>query len=422
MAFREGTKAHKCEILLPQAIQEVSADGTMKFSVRNLFYKTRELYLRAFQGESFYKEYASFTQDFLTKYQEHYGTIRGLVNEPRGKWVSRTTYGAQAGDNDGSTAPYKANKVILIEKAGLWTVMKENEFHLRLDALIITTQGFSSEQIRDTLISLEKQGFPIFVVHDYDINGILIRTTLHEHTKRRKTSLDAETIDLGFSYEDIVELGLDKQAEPVKLSKQDSSKLTTLFDTKKITADEFCFLEEERVELNALEPLRLLQWLEAKLTRLGYWKTLPEQAELDAIAEEHVEYETGSVRSYLSSTIEEGVLAEITSWMEELNERVAQLKRTIKDVACSFCENNFLQPRTPKITIEQVEERLKRRPLDYWSQPAERIASRLASNLVDGIKVDFDVPNATLDVLKDAGVQEARKNVADLIKLIAEEL
>lgn len=418
MTFREGSKAKKCGLLLPQAIQEVSSEGAMKFSVRNLFYKTRELFLRAFQGESFYKEYSSFTQDFLTQYQFVYGKIRGLVSEPRGKWVSRTTYGAQTGDNDGSTAPFKANKVILIEKAGLFQVMKENEFHLRLDALIITTQGFSSEQIRNTLIELEKQGFPIFVVHDYDINGILIRTTLHEQTKRRKTSLNADTHDLGFSYDDIVELDLRERAEPVKLSKQDTRKLDGLLAREEITIDEFAFLELHRIELNALEPLRLLEWLEAKLTRLGYWKTIPEQGELDHIAEEQLDYEIASERRLLSSTIQERAFDKTTTWMEELNERVATLRSALRQASDAYCENNLARPKAPKITVETIEEYLQRRPLDYWSQPAERIASRQAEGLVKERIEDFDKVEAIDTILRDVDVVEALESLRDYIARI----
>jgi len=61
-----------------EAIERVSSGGTMKFSMRNLFYAVIEIFHKKFPGEKFY-EYNSFTQDFLRTYEKQHGKMEKRI-------------------------------------------------------------------------------------------------------------------------------------------------------------------------------------------------------------------------------------------------------------------------------------------------------------------------------------------------------
>ncbi|GAJ18597.1 unnamed protein product, partial [marine sediment metagenome] len=179
--------------LIPRAVDAVSEDGTMKFTVRNLFYKVRKFFLTEnfvcptcgsqvsllefpdtfacsnghtvsgdelrplVEGLRFYL-YDSFAQDFLTGYQKASGKIEGLLNEERGKLAfpefdrNYDEYESFESGIDTEAIdrfePGVGNKVIMVEKMGLFHMMRANDFDRRLDAILICTEGFSTEAAR----------------------------------------------------------------------------------------------------------------------------------------------------------------------------------------------------------------------------------------------------------------------------------
>lgn len=273
------------EQILPEAIERVSSGGKMKFSARNLFYAVREIFLKSFPEEQFYKDYDNFTQGFLRRYERKHGKIPGLVRERRGFYAYPTEQGK---DYEYSVEPGLtlcrgiANKIIAIEKEGLYSVMKENRFDIRLEAIIITTQGFTTEAGRELLIQAEETGLPVCVLHDYDVNGVLIHKTLTRPTQRLDIHV-SKVVDLGLNWK-IVKKLMDERGlipEPVILKKEDLGKLEGMKERGEITYEEYEFLKKYRVELNALTPTELIEWLEQRLKELKLWKTVPTQEQLD---------------------------------------------------------------------------------------------------------------------------------------------
>ncbi len=78
----------KIRDLMPEAIVAVS-EGNMRFTIRQLFYKVRELYLKRYPNEPFFGDnakrseqgYDTFTQDFIPSYEKKYGKIEGMIRE-----------------------------------------------------------------------------------------------------------------------------------------------------------------------------------------------------------------------------------------------------------------------------------------------------------------------------------------------------
>ena len=90
--------AEKVREIIKEAIKRVSDGGQMKFSVRNLYYAVREIYLKRYPDEKFYK-YNSFTQDFMRSYEKRYGKVKDLVREARGSYQRPDAGGWSSEDN-----------------------------------------------------------------------------------------------------------------------------------------------------------------------------------------------------------------------------------------------------------------------------------------------------------------------------------
>ena len=249
--------------ILPEAIALVSDGGKMIFSMRSLFYAVRQIFLTRFYvcskcgGELKYVgtrtdpdlfqcqsckavlnseelqpkypkatlyEYNTFTQDFLRSYEKRFGKIKKMFREERGEFTYPTERGESHSNKVGGKSEIVflrgiGNKIILVEKSGTYANLVENRFDLRLDTMILTTLGFSIEKARELLEQAEKE-ITICVLHDFDINGLLIKETLTKPTKRLDVFIE-KSIDLGLNW-DIVSRLMEEKAlipEPVELEK-----------------------------------------------------------------------------------------------------------------------------------------------------------------------------------------------------------
>lgn len=410
--------------LMDRAINAVSEGDTMKFTVRNLYYKVREFFLTEnfvcpicgkqvkllefpdtficseghtvvvdelrplVEGLRFYL-YDSFAQDFLTSYQKSVGKIEGLLNEERGKLAfpdfDRTydlyeafEQGIDTEAIDGFEAGV-GNKVIMVEKLGLFHMMRTNNFDRRLDAILISTEGFSTEAARLIMVGAAAQGLPICILHDYDINGLLIFNTLLQPTKRRDSFIEGETHDLGFTYDQLKVLM--KRPEPVELKKEEIGKLNGLLMDGKVSNEEFDFLQRYRVELNALTPLELLRWLEAELERRDLWKTIPDESQLRDEAEKQIRFDLSDYRDGLASNVADSVLEELGL------DRVGELVDEIRDYAENRAMEQIDLPYVEsKASVDEVAERLKKLSENYWRHIARVMGREEATSFKDGME------------------------------------
>lgn len=415
--FRPGTIAYNIYLILPQAIEEVSSGGQFKFSTRNLFYKVRELYLKKFPGQPFYKDYNTFTQDFLTAYEKRIGKINGLVREPRGSYITPTEWYDSENKLTESISVGVGNAILVVEKEGIYEVMKENKFHKRLDKVIVNIKGFTTEAGRKALAEIAEKypDKPIIVLHDYDVNGLWIKESLTHPTKRRDIYVNAEIIDIGMNWEVIKELGLDVNAEPVKLSKQDQAKLDGLLQRGYITQEEYEFLKQYRVEINAMTPEQLLHWLEKRLEELGLWKTVPTEDELQREMKYTIEDERESIIHELVNEIKWDVEDRIG--ITEIERAIDDVKEKIKELAGETVKNLTGDIEIPTISLEEFIEKLRENMEYYWTRLAEKIAKQLVSEIKPEIE-------SKVEEYKDTIVEEIseRSEVWDLMRELEEKI
>lgn len=436
----------RVEPLIPRAVDAISEGGTMKFTMRNLFYKVREYFLTEnfvcpvcgkqvkllefpdtficyeghtvdvnelrplVEGLRFYL-YNSFAQDFLTSYQKNTGKIEGLLNEERGKLAYPEfdrDYDVYESFEHGIDTeaidrfrPGVGNKVVMVEKLGLFHMMRANNFDRRLDAILISTEGFSTEAARLIMAGAAAQGLPICILHDYDINGLLIHDTLLEPTKRRDSFIEGTTYDLGFTYDQLKVLM--KRPEPVELKKEDIGKLNGLLRDGKVTSEEFDFLQRYRVELNALTPLEFLRWLEAELEQRDLWKTIPDEAELRDEAEKQISFELTDYRGGLASDVAASILEELG--LDRVRELIDEIESYAQDRAMEEIDWPYVES---EASVDELVERLKKRPENYWRHTARVMGLEESApfkdemdNLVNEKKEDWAQEIAKQEPVKD---------------------
>lgn len=374
--------SEKVREIMPEAIKQVS-EGNMRFTVRQLFYKVRELYLKKYPNEPFFGDrakraeqgYDTFTQDFIPAYEKRYGKIEGMIREKRGNYCSRNEYGIRDFEVDDTLIldgfdKGVSDKILVVEKAGFYRMLIENRFPERFDINIICLQGYSTEAGRRILKSLEDSGFQILVLHDYDVNGVLIHETLTRPTKRREIFVNNVT-DLGFNWEDVREfLNNGLTPEPVRLSKQDASKLDGMLHRSIITQEEYEFLKQYRVELNALTPKQFLEWLRNKFDKLGIWKVVPTEKQLKQVTISWIKYE-------LKTDL-------------KIKFKIQDLKNAIDDLELIIWrsiekdDNKF----DIKVNVDEFKELLKQNELNFWKSIAGLYARKIYATMKDELLED----------------------------------
>jgi len=411
----------RVEPLIPRAVDAISEGGTMKFTMRNLFYKVREYFLTEnfvcpicgkqvrllefpdtficserhtvdvnelrplVEGLRFYL-YNSFAQDFLTSYQKNTGKIEGLLNEERGKLAypefdrdydvyETFEHGIDTEAID-RFEPGVGNKVVMVEKLGLFHMMRANNFDRRLDAILISTEGFSTEAARLIMVGAAARGLPICILHDYDINGLLIHDTLLEPTKRRDSFIEGTTYDLGFTYEQLKTLM--KRPEPIELKAGDKGKLRGLLADAKVSSEEYEFLLKYRVELNALTPLELLRWLQTELEQRDLWKTVPPQEELRDEAERQISFELTEYRSGLVSDVADTMLGGLG--LDRVRELIDEIESYAQDRAMEEVDWPYVES---EASVDELVERLRKRPENYWKHTARVMGQEEAAPFKD---------------------------------------
>jgi len=387
--------------VLDDAITQVS-DGDMKFSVRNLFYAVMELYKKRFLGVKFYKNYDSFSQDFLRSYEKLHGKISGLTRERRGNYLFPNEDGSRKEGQVGPNVLLQSgcgNKIIIVEKAGLYENMKENKFDVRLDAVLMYTSGFTTEAGRDLLIQAEDRGLTVCVLHDYDVAGLLIYETLTKPTKRLNTWLSSRsTVDVGLNWEVIEKIReeRDMTPEPTNINKSQLTALGNMLDEGVISGIEYDFLRDGRIELNQLTPRELLEWLEKRLDELGLWKTVPSQDELNT-----------TFKGHLDDNLEDGVHDRGTdlrlSLMEgfgltELYDGLVGLAATLSDRSRDDVRDLIGELDFPTMSAVDLEESLRENPMRYWTKAMEEDGDPMLGELENELDGAVAEPS---DELKD---------------------
>jgi DNA topoisomerase 6 subunit A-like protein/histidine kinase/DNA gyrase B/HSP90-like ATPase len=249
--------------------------GTLPFSVRTMYYKLRPLLQQMTAREL---KYSYFTQNLVPRFQREHGTIADLYYEPRGELHEpHTGKSVPLGTREVQMyAPpeWTYDKVLYVEKTGLWPVLKSAKLAERYDMAIIAGQGYAAEACRDLLAGMAGN-VTIFVLHDADSAGYNIGRTLGNETARMPDH-NIGVIDLGLTVAEAIRLDL--QTETFSRTKELASGL----DLSEIEREWFAGVPASynrrgepnqwtctRVELNAFSSPDLIAYVEEGLALHG---------------------------------------------------------------------------------------------------------------------------------------------------------
>lgn len=114
------------------------------------------------------------------------------------------------------------------------------------------------------------------MLHDFDISGFSIFGTLGTSNRRYRFNNRIALIDIGLRLVDVE--AMDLQSEPVAVT--DWEKRSWTLRRHGATKEEIAFLEDRRVELNAMTSPQLIAFVEQKLAEHGVKKLVPDEATL----------------------------------------------------------------------------------------------------------------------------------------------
>lgn len=267
--------------VMEEAIRRVAEEESgLPFSVHTLFYKIRPLALKLLPSGT--KVEPAYVEKVLVPEWERrhapiprmYRDPRGTLHEPHtGKEVRLGTREVRA-----YTPPeWTFNKILVIEKQGLWPVIEASGIAEKHDMAIITSEGYSAEACRELLAKMPPGDVTIFTLHDADIDGYNIGRTLGEATDRMPDH-HVDVIDLGLTIDTAIERGLEseeftrKRAIPQTILPRLSPAALEWFTGSVIDRDNNGKPKKWlglRVELNAFTSPELIDFIEDGLAAHG---------------------------------------------------------------------------------------------------------------------------------------------------------
>jgi hypothetical protein len=194
--------------VIPAAVR-TAAGGLGRVSAHTLFYHVRPL-IQPLTSRELTSDY--FEQTLLPAYRREVGPLPEVYYEPRG-----TLYEPHGGRviplgtrevEDYVFPSWLYDKILFVEKKGLWPVLEAARLAERYDMAIVAGEGYSCEACRVLFSQAEKgQAYQLFVAHDADPHGYNIARTLRDETIRMP-GYRVQVIDLGLRLADARNLGL----------------------------------------------------------------------------------------------------------------------------------------------------------------------------------------------------------------------
>ena len=200
---------------LPAVIKQISENGRLSFTQRDVFYALRPIVQQAHEKSL---NYGYFTA-LITDYENEHGEIPGMQREPRGT-LYHPHLRQEIPLSTETVASYGRpfwtfNKLVYIEKAGTQQNLIEVGWPEEHDCAIASVAGFTTRAVKDLfdLLATSSEPVTVFCVHDADAAGTMIYHTLQNETKARGAR-KIEVVNLGLEPWEGVEMGL--EIEPVE--------------------------------------------------------------------------------------------------------------------------------------------------------------------------------------------------------------
>jgi hypothetical protein len=189
-----------------------------------------------------------------------YRDARGIVYHPHtGETIALGTLNVERYQ----TPAYRFNKVLYVEKGGFFELLKDARWPERHDCALMTSQGFTTDAVRDLmdLIGKSEQEVLFFCVHDADGPGTCIYESLVEGTKNRR-GVNVKVVNLGLDPSEAVRMGLAVE----KVSREKGKVPVANYIRNGISGWRWeDWLQSNRVELNSMTSPQFLRWLDEKM-------------------------------------------------------------------------------------------------------------------------------------------------------------
>jgi DNA topoisomerase VI subunit B len=256
--------------VMAQAVRD--AAGTLGIvSAHTLFYHVRPL-VQQYTSRPLESDY--FEQKLLPCYRREVGPLKEVYYEPRGVlYEPHTGRAVPLGTREVEEYQFPAwlyDKVLFVEKKGLWPVFQAARLAERYDMAIVAGEGYATEACR-VLFAHAEQGkrYQLFVLHDADPFGYNIARTLREETARMP-GYHVEVVDLGLKLGDALDMGLATENFTRKRQLPQGLTLTALereyFEGRRAGPRSWVC---RRVEINAFANPALIRYTEDRLEAAG---------------------------------------------------------------------------------------------------------------------------------------------------------
>jgi hypothetical protein len=282
--------------VMEESYMAASGGGKLPASARQIYYQARPKIMAMTEDKELSFNY--FGQVLLPDYIEEQGLVswdvvydaRGHFEEPhtnrriglgtievdnylsrlRSPTIAPADFARAGVDVIGPSGGFAA--LLYIEKEGFTPLFKAVNLANRFDLLIMSSKGVSVTAARKLVDwCCGKYSLPLFVLHDFDVAGFLIRATLQRDTRRFQFSNAVEVLDLGLRFGDIE--GLER--EPAAATRIGPLVLRDQLADNGASPNEINILMEERVELNAMTSDGLVAMIVRKLKVHGIRKVIP---------------------------------------------------------------------------------------------------------------------------------------------------
>jgi hypothetical protein len=310
--------------LVRPCVDHCSGDGKYRFTQRQLFYAVRK---RTLALHGFAPEYNWFCK-VITAYENDWGEIKGMLRDSRGSIIHPHT-GEEIELGTLEVEEYQRpewlfNKVVFIEKEGFNVILADERWPERHDSALMTSKGQGTRAAKDLIDKMAATGEPclFFVIHDADAAGTMIYQCLQEETAAR-----------GARNVKIINLGL----EPAEGRRMGLAVEDVTYDKRQAVADyvpdaDKEWLQQHRIELNAMTTPQFLAWLDAKFE--PYAKLVPPshvmRERLAADVEEMVR-EDITAEVLKEARIDERVVAALEGLKPELERHARRLEMAVED-------------------------------------------------------------------------------------------
>jgi hypothetical protein len=196
--------------------------------------------------------------------------VRDYLSKCRPAGIDEAGFAAAAASTYGPDGCFGA--LLYVEKEGFMPLFQRVRLAQRYDLAIMSSKGMSVIAARELADGIcGGYGIPLLVLHDFDSAGIVIKDTLENSTRRYAYKCAPTVIDLGLQFEDIGDLE----------EEENDSRISTERLREAGQSDEAIeFLQESRVELNAMTSRELVDFVETKLQQHGIGKVIPDEAML----------------------------------------------------------------------------------------------------------------------------------------------